>query len=119
MARQRRMVSLLLASALVALGPAAALAQKDKKKSGDEQDVMSRERNVRKEKSKVFEKWLNEDVAYIITDEEKKAYKKLATDEEREQFIEAFWRRRDPDPDTEANEYLEEQIGRASCRERV
>ncbi|HWS56681.1 MAG TPA: GWxTD domain-containing protein [Pyrinomonadaceae bacterium] len=114
MARQRRMVSLLLASALVALGPAAAMAQKDKKKSGDDQDVMARERNVRKEKSKVFEKWLNEDVAYIITDEEKKAYKKLATDEEREQFIEAFWRRRDPDPDTEANEYLEEHYERVA-----
>lgn len=111
MARQRRMISLLLATALVALGPAAALAQKDKK-GGDAQDVMSRERNVRKEKSKVFEKWLNEDAVYIITDEEKKAYKKLATDEEREQFIEAFWRRRDPDPDTEANEYLEEHYER-------
>ncbi|HEV3471454.1 MAG TPA: GWxTD domain-containing protein [Pyrinomonadaceae bacterium] len=114
MARQRRMVSLLLAAALVALGPAAALAQKDKKKSGDDQDVMSRERNVKKEKSKVFEKWLSEDVAYIITDEERKAYKKLATDEEREQFIEAFWRRRDPDPDTEANEYLEEHYERVA-----
>ncbi|MDQ3803761.1 MAG: GWxTD domain-containing protein [Acidobacteriota bacterium] len=114
MARQRRMISLLLAAALVALGPAAALAQKDKQKSGDDQDVMSRERNVRKEKSKVFEKWLSEDVAYIITDEERKAYKKLATDEEREQFIEAFWRRRDPDPDTEANEYLEEHYERVA-----
>jgi GWxTD domain-containing protein len=114
MARQRRMISLLLASALVGLGPAAALAQKDKQKGGDGQDVMSRDRNVKKEKSKIFEKWLQEDVAYIITDEEKKAYKKLATDEEREQFIEAFWRRRDPDPDTEANEYLEEHYERVA-----
>ena len=115
MARQRPIISLLLASALVALGPAAALAQKDKKKSGgDDQDVMSRERNVRRERSKIFEKWLSEDVAYIITDEERKAYKKLATDEEREQFIEAFWRRRDPDPDTEANEYLEEHYERVA-----
>jgi GWxTD domain-containing protein len=111
MARQRRMISLLLASALVALGPAAALAQRDRNR-GNDQDVMGRERNVRREKSKIFEKWLQEDVAYIITDEEKRAYRKLATDEEREQFIEAFWRRRDPDPDTEANEYLEEHYER-------
>jgi GWxTD domain-containing protein len=114
MARQGRMVSLLLAAALLALGPAAASAQKDKKKGGEDQDVMSRERNVKKERSKIFEKWLSEDVAYIITDEERKAYKKLATDEEREQFIEAFWRRRDPDPDTEANEYLEEHYERVA-----
>jgi GWxTD domain-containing protein len=112
MARQRRMISLLLAAALVSLGPVAALAQKDKK--GDGQDPMSRERNVKKEKSKVFEKWLKEDVDYIITEEERRAYKKLATDEEREQFIEAFWRRRDPDPDTEANEYLEEHYERVA-----
>jgi GWxTD domain-containing protein len=51
-------------------------------------------------------------VAYIITDEERKAFKKLATDEEREQYIEAFWRRRDPDPDTDENEYKEEYFER-------
>jgi GWxTD domain-containing protein len=85
-----------------------------KKKAGDAQDVPDRERTVKKERSNMFKKWIDEDVAYIITDEERKAWKKLATDEEREQFIEAFWRRRDPDPDTELNEYLEEHYERVA-----
>jgi GWxTD domain-containing protein len=111
MARHQWMRSCALALSLLALPSTPALGQKDKKKDGD-QDVMSRERNVKTEKSKIFQKWLNEDVSYIITDEEKRAYKKLRTDEEREQFIEQFWRRRDPDPDTETNEYLEEHYER-------
>src|SRR5687768_4164208 len=111
MARHQAMRFLALALCLLALPAAPAVAQKEKK-GGDDQDVMSRERNVKTEKTKIFQKWLNEDVSYIITDEEKRAYKKLRTDEEREQFIEQFWRRRDPDPDTETNEYLEEHYER-------
>jgi GWxTD domain-containing protein len=55
---------------------------------------------------------LDEDVVYIITDEEKKAFKTLQTDEEREQFIEQFWLRRDPTPDTVENEFKEEHYRR-------
>lgn len=55
-----------------------------------------------------YQKWLNEDVAYIITDRERSAFKALATDEEREKFIEQFWLRRDPTPGTPANEFKEE-----------
>lgn len=96
-------------------GPAtSALAQDKKGKSAQQQDVPDRERNVKKERSNMFKKWIEEDVAYIISDDEKKAWKKLATDEEREQFIEQFWRRRDPDPDTEVNEYLEEHYERVA-----
>lgn len=54
----------------------------------------------KKELDDVFKRWLNEDVKYIISPEERDAFKKLATDEEREQFIDQFWLRRDPDPDT-------------------
>ncbi|HKG16026.1 MAG TPA: GWxTD domain-containing protein, partial [Pyrinomonadaceae bacterium] len=114
MARHQRTRSLALSLGLLvssAAAPAAALAQKDK---GKQQDVPERERNVKKERSNMFKKWIAEDVAYIITDDEKKAWKKLATDEEREQFIEQFWRRRDPDPDTEVNEYLEEHYERVA-----
>jgi GWxTD domain-containing protein len=60
----------------------------------------------------VYEKWINDDVSPIITDEEKKTFKALKTDEEREQFIEQFWLRRDPDPDTDVNEYREEYYQR-------
>ena len=75
-----------------------------------QKDPNEKARNVKREDSvkKVYKKWVNEDVAYIITDAEKKAFDKLVTDEERENFIENFWRRRDPDPDTEQNEYMEE-----------
>jgi GWxTD domain-containing protein len=57
-------------------------------------------------------KWLQEDVAYIITDQERAAYKRLATDEEREHFIEQFWLRRDPTPGTPENEFKEEHYRR-------
>ena len=67
---------------------------------------------LRKELETPYKKWLNEDVVYIITDEEKTAFKRLATDEEREQFIEQFWLRRDPTPDTEENEFKEEHYRR-------
>lgn len=67
----------------------------------------------RKEKmGDYYKRWLNEDVRWIITDEEMSAFKKLATNAERDQFIEQFWLRRDPTPDTEENEYKEEHYRR-------
>jgi GWxTD domain-containing protein len=59
-----------------------------------------------------YQQWLERDVLYIITSEEKEAFLKLKTDEDREQFIKNFWARRDPDPDTEENEYREEYYTR-------
>src|SRR6266851_7560037 len=80
--------------------------------SQDTQDPSSKPRNVKPELKKAYKDWLEKDVAYIITDEERKAFKKLATDDERERFIEEFWRRRDPDPDTDENEFREEYYER-------
>jgi len=76
------------------------------------QDPMDKPRNVKPELKKAYKDWLEKDVTYIITDEERKAFKKLATDDERERFIEEFWRRRDPDPDTDENEFKEEYYER-------
>src|SRR6266576_3344703 len=76
------------------------------------QDPMDKPRNVKPELKKAYKDWLDKDVTCIITDEEKKAFKKLATDDERERFIEEFWRRRDPDPDTDENEFKEEYYER-------
>ncbi|HXB69758.1 MAG TPA: GWxTD domain-containing protein [Candidatus Acidoferrales bacterium] len=59
-----------------------------------------------------YRKWLNEDVAYIITDEERAAFKRLTTDPELERFIEQFWLRRDPTPGTAENEFKEEHYRR-------
>ena len=76
------------------------------------QDPAEKPRNVKPELKKAYKDWLDKDVTYIITDEERKAFKKLATDDEREHFIEEFWRRRDPDPDTDENEFKEEYYER-------
>jgi GWxTD domain-containing protein len=70
------------------------------------------ERAFKQEVSKTYKKWLEEDVVWIITDEERAAFKQLSNDEERDNFIEAFWQRRDPTPDTEENEYKEEHYQR-------
>ena len=86
------------------------LAQKRTDKGG--QDPSEKPRNVKPELKKAYKDWLDKDVAYIITDEERKAFRKLETDDERERFIEEFWRRRDPDPDTDENEFREEYYER-------
>ncbi len=67
---------------------------------------------MKQELSSTYKKWLNQDVVYIITPEEKAAFKQLSNDEERDQFIEQFWLRRDPTPDTPDNEYKEEHYRR-------
>jgi GWxTD domain-containing protein len=72
----------------------------------------AKEKQLRKELATPYRTWLNEDVGYIITDEERSAFMRLQTDEEREQFIENFWLRRDPTPDTIENEYREEHYRR-------
>jgi GWxTD domain-containing protein len=67
---------------------------------------------LKKELSSQYKKWLDEDVVYIITSEERHAFLHLATNEEREQFIEAFWQRRNPDPDSPENTFKEEHYRR-------
>src|SRR5438309_4028614 len=101
-----------LAVALLALGFAVPSSLAQKTKPSDQQDPSEKPRNVKPELKKAYKDWLEKDVTYIITDEERKAFKKLETDEERERFIEEFWRRRDPDPDTDENEYREEYYER-------
>jgi len=82
------------------------------KRSVNEKQRKKNERAFKQEVSKVYKKWLDEDVVYIITDEERAAFKQLSNDEERDNFIEAFWQRRDPTPDTEENEFKEEHYQR-------
>jgi GWxTD domain-containing protein len=98
--------------------------QSDKKTSSDstpketvskpmtEKQRRKQEKKLQKELETPYKKWLTEDVSYIISDEEKQAWKRLATDDERQQFIEQFWLRRDPTPDTEENEFKEEHYRR-------
>jgi GWxTD domain-containing protein len=64
-------------------------------------------RKVKQELKKAYVNWIN-DVDLILTQSERDAWKKLETDDEREKFIEGFWHSRDPDPDTEENEFKQE-----------
>lgn len=77
-----------------------------------EKEQKKKEKALKKELESTYKTWLNQDVTYIITDEERQAFKRLANDEERQQFVEQFWLRRDPTPDTEENEYKEEHYRR-------
>ena len=82
------------------------------KRPANEKQRKKNQRALKQELSKPYKKWLEEDVLYIITDEERTAFRQLSNDEERDNFIEAFWQRRDPTPDTEENEYKEEHYQR-------
>jgi GWxTD domain-containing protein len=83
-----------------------------KNKANDKGKGKKNLRKLEKELDTPYKKWLEEEVPYIITDEERSAFLQLQTNEEREQFIEAFWQRRDPTPDTVENEFKEEHYRR-------
>jgi GWxTD domain-containing protein len=69
-------------------------------------------KKLKQELGATYKKWLNQDVRWIITPEELQAFKQLSNDEERDAFIEQFWQRRDPTPDTAENEFKEEHYRR-------
>ncbi len=128
-ASRRRLLVPCFAAVLCLVG--AAFGQDDKHKSKDqtaasqddqqtdplkrplgEEQKKKNAKGLKIELSKTYKKWLDEDVRWIITDEERSAFKQLSNDEERDQFIEAFWQRRDPTPDTIENEFKEEHYRR-------
>ena len=93
--------SLVLTTSLIFSTPATAWQKKDAKKAKPEAT-----------RSQYYKKWLDEDVLYIITEDEKKVFKDLTTEDEKEKFIEQFWYRRDPDPRSADNEFKEEHYRR-------
>ncbi len=113
-----------LCSAYSLLLPQAALFAADKKadaaagqretvaKPLTEKERKRREKELKKELEGPYKQWMTVDVAYIITDEERQSFKRLTTDEEKQNFVEGFWLRRDPTPDTEENEFKEEHYRR-------
>ena len=109
-----RKFSLRLTIFVLAVTSAALTVFAQPKPKDTSQDPADKPRNIKPELKKAYKDWLEKDVVYIITDEERKAFKKLQTDEERERFIEEFWRRRDPDPDTDENEFKEEYYERVA-----
>lgn len=87
--------------AILALGLAALALPADKPKRDEERETIER-----------FRRWIEDDVSLIITVDERDTFRKLTTVEEREAFIDDFWKRRDPDPRTLENEYKEEHYRR-------
>ena len=87
-------------------------AQPTKRPQETAKERRKRESQLHKELDTPYKKWLDEDVAYIITPEERSAFLRLQTNEEREQFIEQFWLRRNPDPDSPENTFKEEHYRR-------
>jgi GWxTD domain-containing protein len=77
-----------------------------------DKEKREQQKNLRQELKGVYKKWVDEDVRWIITDQEMQAFKSLSNDEERDQFIENFWLRRNPNPDSPENEYREEHYAR-------
>src|SRR5947208_6216718 len=112
----RRGIYITLTSLLLLSSSSWSVAQKknDPKKEDTKKEVPKNVKRSREQEngSRALRKWLDEDVAYIISNEERTAFKALKTDEEREQFIEQFWLRRDPTPDTVENEFKEDHYGR-------
>ena len=115
-----RPVLFLLILVLAGVGPYL-VAQSGAKSPTQEVDPLKRELTPEQKKQaakalnrelEIYKKWVDEDVRWIISDEELSAFKKLSNNEERDQFIEQFWLRRDPTPDTVENEYKEEHYRR-------
>jgi GWxTD domain-containing protein len=82
------------------------------KRPRSDKEQLNAQKALRQELKGAYKTWLDQDVSYIITDEERKAFKSLSNDEERDAFIEQFWLRRNPNPDSPDNEYREEHYRR-------
>jgi GWxTD domain-containing protein len=82
------------------------------KRERTDKEKFAARKAVRQELGHAYANWLNEQVTYIISDEERKAFKNLSNDEERDAFIEQFWLRRNPTPDSPENQFREEHYRR-------
>jgi GWxTD domain-containing protein len=92
--------------------PQASEQQTNKESTKNQKEDKKDIKQLYNELSTPYKKWLDEDVVYIITPEERQAFLHLQTNEEREQFIEQFWQRRNPDPDSVDNTVKEEHYRR-------
>jgi len=110
-----RLGVVLLFSAIVLNSPV--FAQQEGSTAPAQPQLSQKEQKKRSKKAfaelgEAYKTWLSEDVLYIITPDERKAFLQLSTNEEREQFIEQFWLRRNPNPDEQTNSFKEEHYRR-------
>jgi len=82
------------------------------KRERSDKEKFAAQKALKQELKGAYKTWLDQDVSYIISDEERKAFKNLSNDEERDAFIENFWLRRNPNPDSPENEFREEHYRR-------
>ena len=114
--RVRWVAVILLAAGVLGTAVLPAFAGKDSKedkaKAQEQQKLTKQERRrqkaIQKEMESPYKKWINGPIGYLITPAERAAFKKLTTDDERDQFIEEFWRRRNPSPGSSENSFKEE-----------
>jgi GWxTD domain-containing protein len=92
--------------------PAADQSQDPLKRQPSDKERLRQQKELKQELQGPYKKWLEEDVRWIITPEEEKAFKSMTNNEERDQFIEAFWRRRNPNPDSDDNDFKDEHSRR-------
>ena len=78
------------------------------KRQRSDKERYNSQKALRQELKGTYKTWLTQEVPYIISEEERKAFLSLSNDEERDAFIENFWLRRNPSPDSPENEYREE-----------
>jgi GWxTD domain-containing protein len=83
-----------------------------RKRQRSDKERYQAQKALRQELKGTYKTWLNQEVTYIITDEERRAFTSLSNDEERDAFIENFWLRRNPNPDSPENEFREEHYRR-------
>ena len=105
------LLSTLLTSSVHALAQDQATSQESPSTTTNKKE-RKREKKLARELGSAYDSWLKEDVPDIITNEERRAFLRLSTNEEREQFVESFWDRRNPDPESAANTYKEEHYRR-------
>jgi GWxTD domain-containing protein len=108
MRKLRRRRSLLLAGWIVLFGMPVLSAQVPNQKPTREKQ----KRALGLVSISVWRKWLNEDVAYIITDQERGDFATLTSEQQRDQFITDFWERRNPNPGSPENAFKDEHYRR-------
>jgi len=114
---QRKWRLFVMTVSLAALLPIQGTAQEESMPAAPSRSAAAKgdkkqQEKIRKELSTSYGPWLDNDVVYIITPEERQAFLQLSTNEEREQFIESFWDRRNPDPESPVNAFKEEHYRR-------
>ncbi len=93
-------------------GPAVVDRPDPTKRERTDREKIDANRAMKQELKGSYKTWLDQDVRWIITDQELTAFKHLSNDEERDRFIENFWLRRNPNPDSPDNEFREEHYAR-------